>query len=76
MRHRVIRAITCQGSVTTNHICPSRLRRDGQGSDPDLPALDQPRPSLCVSARVYLLLVIIGYGGLRCLDTLPVIIAF
>lgn len=35
---RVIRTITCQGSVTVNYICPLRLCRDRRGGDPDLPA--------------------------------------
>lgn len=35
---RVIRAITRQGSVTANYVCPHRLGGDRRGGDPDLPA--------------------------------------
>ncbi len=74
----VIRAITRQGSVTTNRICPFRLRRDRRGGDPDLPASDRLQPSLrvCVCVCVCVLLVILGYAVLPCLDTLQVIISY
>lgn len=34
----MIRAITRQGSVTVNYVCPYRLCGDRRGGDPDLPA--------------------------------------
>lgn len=50
----MIRAITRQGSVTANQICPFRLCGARRRGDPDLPVSAQLHPSLsvCVDSDV------------------------
>lgn len=51
----MIRAITFQGSVTANQICPFRLCGAGRGGDPDLPVSAQLHPSLSVCVLIVML---------------------
>lgn len=51
----MIRAITRQGSVTANQICPFRFCGARRGGDPDLPVSAQLHPSLSVCVLLVML---------------------